>query len=72
MRCTVDARSEKMQYKLREAKLKKTPYILVVGDKEAEAGAVAVNARTEAKGGVKSLDEFMSQLLTEIATKARD
>ena len=72
VRCTVDARSEKMQYKLREAKLKKTPYILVVGDKEAEAGAVAVNARTEAKGGVKSLDEFMSQLLTEIATKARD
>ncbi len=72
IRSTVDARSEKMQYKLREAKLKKTPYILVVGDKEMEAGAVAVNARTEAKGGVKSVDEFLAQILNDVATKCLD
>ncbi len=72
IRSTVDARSEKMQYKLREAKLKKTPYILVVGDKEMEAGSVAVNARNEAKGGVKSLNDFMAQILMDVATKVID
>ncbi len=70
IRSEIDSRSEKMQYKLREAKMKKTPYILVVGEKEKEAGAVAVNARTEERGGVKSVDEFIAQILTEIATKA--
>ncbi len=72
VRCNVDDRSEKMQYKLREAKLKKIPYILVVGDKEMESGAVAVNGRTEAKSGTMSLAEFQNKILAEIAAKEHD
>lgn len=72
VRCSVDDRSEKMQYKLREAKLKKIPYILVVGDKEMESGAVAVNGRTEAKSGSMSLDAFQARILAEIASKEHD
>ncbi len=72
VRCSVDDRSEKMQYKLREAKLKKIPYILVVGDKEKESGSVAVNGRTEAKSGTMSLAEFQAKILAEIASKEHD
>ncbi len=45
IRCEVDTRNEKIGYKIREAKLEKTPYVLVVGDKEAEDGTVNVNKR---------------------------
>ncbi len=69
IRTEVDDRSEKMQYKLREAKIKKTPYILVVGDKEIEEGAVAVNGRTEARSGKMSVDAFIAHILKEVATK---
>ena len=72
VRCNVDDRSEKMQYKLREAKLKKMAYIHVVGDKEMESGAVAVNGRTEAKSGTMSLAEFQNKILAEIAAKEHD
>lgn len=66
-----DTRSEKMGYKIREAQMKKIPYMLVMGDKEMETGEVAVRARTEEKGGVMSVDAFIGQILTEIATKAK-
>lgn len=66
-----DTRSEKMGYKIREAQLKKIPYMLVIGDKEMESGQVAVRARKEEKAGVMSVDAFISQILVEIATKER-
>lgn len=71
IRVDTDYRSEKMGYKIREAQLKKIPYMLVVGDKEMEEGLVAVRARKEEKGGVMTADAFIGQILTEIATKER-
>ncbi|WP_294453955.1 threonine--tRNA ligase [Allofournierella sp.] len=71
IRVDTDYRSEKMGYKIREAQLKKIPYMLVVGDKEMEEGLVAVRARKEEKGGVMTPDAFIGQILTEIATKER-
>ena len=71
IRVDTDYRSEKMGYKIREAQLKKIPYMLVVGDKEMEEGMVAVRARKEEKGGVMTPEAFLGQILTEIATKAR-
>ena len=69
IRVETDFRSEKMGYKIREAQLKKIPYMLVVGDKEMEDGMVSVRARKEEKGGVMTPDAFIGQILTEIATK---
>ena len=69
IRVETDYRSEKMGYKIREAQLKKIPYMLVVGDKEMEEGLVAVRARKEEKGGVMTADAFLAQILKEIATK---
>ena len=71
VRVETDYRSEKMGYKIREAQLKKIPYMLVVGDKEAEEGTVAVRARKEANGGTKSLADFIAQITAEIESKAR-
>ena len=66
-----DYRAEKMNYKIREAQMKKIPYMLVVGDKEAEAGTVSVRARKDEKGGLKTVDEFIEQIKAEIASKER-
>ena len=71
VRVETDYRSEKMGYKIREAQLNKIPYMLVVGDKEAEEGTVAVRARKEANGGTKSLADFIAQITAEIESKAR-
>ena len=67
---TVDSRSEKIGYKIREARLEKVPYLLVVGEKEALDGTVSVRSRFAGDEGVKPLDEFMDQILDEIKTKA--
>ncbi len=64
-----DTRNEKMNYKIREAQLKKVPYILVMGDKEMEANTVAVRARKEANGGVKSVDDFIAMVQAEVANR---
>lgn len=65
IRCEVDKRNEKIGYKIREAKLDKVPYVLVVGDKEAEEGSVNVNMRgTEVKETV-SLDDFIVKIVKE-------
>ena len=69
VRSECDLRSEKMNYKIREAQLQKTPYMLVVGDKEAADGTVSVRARKEEKGGVKKLDEFISEITAEISAR---
>ena len=72
LRVECDLRSEKMNYKIREAQLQKIPYMLVVGDKEAAEGTVSVRARKdkEAAGGVKKLEEFISDVTAEIAARA--
>lgn len=69
VRSEADYRSEKMNYKIREAQLQKIPYMLVVGDKEMENGTVSVRARKEGKGGTMSADEFVAQILDEIKNK---
>ena len=69
VRSEADYRSEKMNYKIREAQLQKIPYMLVVGDKEMENGTVSVRARKEGKGGTMTADEFVAQILDEIKNK---
>ncbi len=67
-----DLRSEKLGYKIREAQLQKIPYMLVVGDKEAENGGVAVRTRTGGDEGVMSVEDFIAKCKAEIAAKTRD
>lgn len=66
---TVDTRSEKIGYKIREARLEKIPYMLVVGQKEAEDGTVSVRSRFAGDEGVKPLAEFIDAICKEIRTK---
>jgi len=65
-----DLRNEKITYKIREHSMQKLPYILVVGDKEKAAGAVAVRARGNKDLGVMSLDDFIQVLSNDIALKS--
>ena len=71
IRVEADYRSEKMGYKIREAQLKKIPYMLVVGDKEMADGTVAVRARKEEKGGTMAVDAFLAAIRAEIDAKER-
>ena len=66
---TVDIRSEKLGYKLREAQLEKIPYMLVVGDKEAEEGTVSVRKRGFGDQGSMAADDFIKLCLEDIATR---
>ena len=68
IRVNVDDRSEKIGYKIREAQMSKVPYMLVLGDKEMEAGQVAVRRR-DGEQSVVSADEFISIVLDDIAKK---
>ena len=70
LRVTTDLRNEKITYKIREHALQKLPYILVAGDKEKAAGAVAVRARGNKDLGVMSLDAFVELIAQDIASKA--
>jgi threonyl-tRNA synthetase len=70
VRVEVDDRSETMQSKIRDAQLQKIPYMLVVGDKEIEANAVAVRRRGGENKGAQSLESFKADLLAEISSKA--
>lgn len=70
IRAEIDDRSEKMGYKIREAQLQKIPYMLVVGDKEAENGTVAVRSRKQGDAGAVPCGEFINSALEEIADKA--
>lgn len=70
IRVEVDARNEKINYKIREAQALKIPYMLVVGDKEADQGTVAVRHRSEGDLGAMPLEAFESKLLEEIKTRA--
>ncbi len=66
---TVDNRSEKIGYKIREARLDKLPYMLVVGAKEEEEGKVSVRSRFAGDEGQKDLSAFISDICEEIRTK---
>jgi len=66
---TVDNRSEKIGYKIRDARLSRLPYMLIVGEKEAEDGLVSVRSRFAGDEGQKSIDEFVEQICKEIRTK---
>ncbi|HBA70229.1 MAG TPA: threonine--tRNA ligase [Lachnospiraceae bacterium] len=66
---TVDNRSEKIGFKIREARLAKLPYMLIVGQKEEEDRKVSVRSRFAGDEGVKTLDEFIGQICKEIRTK---
>ena len=69
-RVATDLRNEKMGFKIREAELSKMPYVLVVGEKEREAGTVAVRGRHGADLGVMPIADFGTHLLNEVANKS--
>jgi threonyl-tRNA synthetase len=69
LRVDVDTRQEKVNYKIREAQLQKVPYMLVVGDREAADGAVAVRSRAKGDLGARPLAQFLTDALAEIAAK---
>ncbi len=69
-RVEVDDRNERVGYKIRDGELEKIPYLLVVGDKEAEAGAVSVRKRGQGDLGRISVGDFAVQLASDIAQKA--
>ncbi|MBR5134476.1 MAG: threonine--tRNA ligase [Clostridia bacterium] len=72
LRAEVDLRNEKIGYKIREAQMQKVPYMLIIGDKEAESGTVSVRKRGENGDlGSMSVEEFLQKALVEVATKAR-
>jgi threonyl-tRNA synthetase len=69
LRVALDLRNEKITYKIREHSLQKLPYILVAGDKEKAAGAVAVRARGNRDLGVMSVEAFAELIAQDIASK---
>lgn len=69
VRCTVDERAEKIGYKIRETRLDRVPYMLVVGQKEEEEGLVSVRSRFLGDEGQKTLDTFINDICKEIRTK---
>lgn len=71
LRVQTDLRSEKINYKIRELSLQKLPYILVMGEKEAQTGTVSVRARGGENLGVMSLDAFIERISTENRERTR-
>jgi threonyl-tRNA synthetase len=71
IRVETDLRNEKIGFKIREAQLQKTPYMLVLGDKEVEGSVVSVRSRKDGDLGVMKLEDFRAKLLEEIATRAK-
>lgn len=69
IRVEIDKRSEKIGYKIREGQLQKIPYLLVLGDKETQAGDVAVRHRRDGDLGVMATEEFVAMIKNEINTK---
>jgi threonyl-tRNA synthetase len=71
LRAETDASNEKLGAKIRDAQLKKMPYMLVVGEKEAQAGTVAVRKRTGGDQPVMTVEEFVGMAREEIKTRSR-
>ena len=70
IRVETDFRNEKIGYKIREAQSRKIPYMLVIGDKEAESGTVSVRTRSGGDKGAISLDKFAADITEEIRSRA--
>lgn len=68
IRATSDLRNEKIGFKIREAQLEKTPYMLIIGDREAEEDKVSVRARKAGDLGTMTFDEFATRIKNEIET----
>jgi len=71
LRAELDARSESVARKIRDAQLRKLPYMLVVGEREADAGTVSVREHGAGDGGAVALDEFVARLRRETAERSR-
>lgn len=71
IRVELDDRNEKIGYKIREAQLQKVPYMLVIGDKEVQSGAVGVRSRKDGDVGAVSVDEFIKNIKEEIENFVR-
>ncbi|MGA3205401.1 MAG: threonine--tRNA ligase [Bryobacteraceae bacterium] len=69
LRSHLDDRKEKVQLKIRDAQMQKVPYMLVVGDREAESGAVSVRHRKHGDMGAKPLEQFVEDVTALVATK---
>ena len=70
MRVNADLRNEKVGYKIRAAQLQKVPYMLIVGDREIEAGTVAVRNRVEGDQGTMTIQQFSELIVDLVDTKA--
>ena len=71
LRVELDDRQEKIGYKIREAQLSKVPYMLILGEKEVEAGAVGVRARKEGDIGAMPIDAFVAKIKEEVENFVR-
>jgi threonyl-tRNA synthetase len=71
LRVELDARQEKIGFKIREAQLQKIPYMLVTGDREAADGTIGVRSRSGGDLGARRIDEFVRDARTEIASKGK-
>ncbi|MBQ6331735.1 MAG: threonine--tRNA ligase [Clostridia bacterium] len=71
IRVETDLRNEKIGFKIREAQMMKIPYMLVIGDKEAENGTVAVRSRKDGDLGAMPVDDFVAKILDEIKSRAK-
>ena len=69
IRAHLDDRNEKIGYKIREAQVKKVPYMLIVGEKEVESGTVSVRSRDNGEQGAMAVDEFIAKLQDEIKNR---
>ena len=70
IRCELDDRNEKIGKKIRDAQIEKVPYMLVLGDKEAEEGTVSIRSRKSADEGAMTVDAFLARILDEVKAKA--
>lgn len=70
IRCELDDRSEKTGFKIRAAQMEKVPYMIIVGDKDVEAGTVSVRSRKNGDEGATTVDEFVARIEKEIAKKS--
>ena len=71
VRCELDDRSEKIGFKIRSAQMEKIPYMILVGDKDIEAGTISVRSRKNGDEGATTIEEFIARIIGEINSKAR-
>ncbi len=69
LRVELDDRNEKLGFKIREAQMKKVPYMLIIGDKEMQADSVSVRSRQDGDQGVKTIADFTARILCEVQDK---